>query len=365
MLDIKDLPKFKTSDGREIVLLPGWFENKVKIGWPYGIKDFETFVNTCILTEKSYPDSVEFCFNKLITADAMKSLIEESGYEFRGSERLLDLCTGPAVLPRVFKALGLCKEAYGVDVEDRSRAYSDDRLMSIWRNNRDSTYHEDHKYGLDVFQLYETVNRIQTGINNCFYMLFCVDDTNKDCSMDGYDVSDLLSYAPKKTFDVITMMFGMDYFDIDEFFQKVSSLLNVGGVFATVNDYCYDSFACAMHLPMDAPWLHVRVTRDDLFRYYDEFRPDIAEAARKAVYFPSIHITVKDYVRAAKENGLEICFYRRIIGTNYVRNVLFSDPFLRNYFRDIVLPDSRAINRSVVADDFFTSHLAMVFRKVG
>ena len=309
MIDTKSSPRFKASDGREIVLLPGWFEFRMDQGWPYDIKDFETFVNTCILTEKSYPTSAEFCLNKLITADAMRGLIEESGYEFRGSERLLDLCTGPAVLPRVFKALGLCKEAYGVDVEDRSGAYSDDMLMTIWRENRDSTYQEAHKYGANIFQWYEYINGIQTDINNCFYSLFSVDDANEDCSLDGYDVSDLLSYSPNKTFDVVTMMFGMDYFDIDEFFQKVSGLLGVGGIFATVNDYCYECSACAMHLPMDAPWLHVRVTKDDLFRYYDEFRPNIAEVAKKAVYFPSVLITVKDYVRAAKENGLELCFW--------------------------------------------------------
>ena len=195
-------------------------------------------------------------------------------------------------------------------------------------------------------------------------MLFSSTDTNKDCSMDGYDVSDLLSYAPNKTFDVITMSFGMDYFDIDEFFRKVSGLLSVGGVFATVNDYCYDCFACAMHLPMDAPWLHVRVTRDDLFRYYDEFRPDIAETARKAVYFPDVHVTAKDYVRAAKENGLELCFYRRLINTDRVREILFSIPLMRDYFREMVLPDSRHINRTAIADDFFATHLSMVFRKV-
>ena len=87
-----------------------------------------------------------------------------------------------------------------------------------------------------------------------------------------------------------------------------------------------------MHLPMDAPWLHVRVTRDDLFRYYDEFRPDIAETARKAVYFPDVHVTAKDYVRAAKEIGLELCFYRRLINTDRVREILFSIPLMRDYF---------------------------------
>ncbi|MCH7910850.1 MAG: hypothetical protein IIB38_14705 [Candidatus Hydrogenedentes bacterium] len=39
MTTMDDLPKFKASDGREIALLPGWFQNKVNIGWPHGIKE--------------------------------------------------------------------------------------------------------------------------------------------------------------------------------------------------------------------------------------------------------------------------------------------------------------------------------------
>jgi hypothetical protein len=109
MIDTKNSPKFRTSDGREILLLPGWFDNRMKQGWPYDIKNFRTFVETCILSEKSYSDTAAFCINKLITADAMKSLVEESGYEFMGSERLLGLCTGPAVLPRVFKSWGCAR----------------------------------------------------------------------------------------------------------------------------------------------------------------------------------------------------------------------------------------------------------------
>ena len=45
MTSMDDLPKFKASDGREIALLPGWFQNKVNMGWPLGIKDFKTFVD--------------------------------------------------------------------------------------------------------------------------------------------------------------------------------------------------------------------------------------------------------------------------------------------------------------------------------
>ena len=58
------------------------------------------------------------------------------------------------------QVLGLCKEVYGVDVENRNGAYSDDKLMSIGRESRDFTYPEADKYGLDIFQCYENINRM-------------------------------------------------------------------------------------------------------------------------------------------------------------------------------------------------------------
>ena len=205
---------------------------------------------------------------------------------------------------------------------------------------------------------------MQIGINNCFNLLFAVDKANENCSMDSYIVSDFLSYEPSEKFDLVTMVSGADYFDMDEFFAKVSDLMEVGGVFSTFNEYTYEVFACAMHLPMDAPWLHARLTKEDLYRYYDEMRPDIAEAARKAIYFPSIHLTVRDYADAAGKSGLELICHRRNIPPQVVRDMLFTDPFLRDYFYNFVVPDARVVNPYVVPDDFFTSWLSMVFRKV-
>ena len=130
MTVIDEKSTFKTSDGRDIAFVPGWFENKNQ--WPYGITDFRTFVERCVLTETSYPRDPSFLLNKLITANSVKCLLEENGYDFGGEASMLNICTGPAVLPRVFKALGLCKEAHGVDVEDRGNAFTDDQLIAIW-----------------------------------------------------------------------------------------------------------------------------------------------------------------------------------------------------------------------------------------
>ena len=104
MTAMDDLPTFKASDGREIALLPGWFQQKAKIGWPRGIEDFNTFVETCVSVDVTYPKGVDFFINKLITANTMKCMLEENGVRLDGAARLLDVCTGPAVLPRAFKA---------------------------------------------------------------------------------------------------------------------------------------------------------------------------------------------------------------------------------------------------------------------
>ena len=122
--NIDELPIFKAGDGRDVSLLPGWFEKILNLGWPYGIKDFKKFVETCIEQPDAgvaYPVNPLLFLNKLVTANTIKCILEEIGYQFDGSARLLDICTGPAILPRAIKALGLCREAHGIDIQDRHK----------------------------------------------------------------------------------------------------------------------------------------------------------------------------------------------------------------------------------------------------
>lgn len=362
-MDIVEQSSFRTSDGREIALIPGWFELLKPGSWPYGAKDFRTFVEDSILDGKPYPTDPGFILNKLITANAMKNLVEESGRDLDGSARHLDICTGPAVLPRAFKALGLTGEAHGIDVLDRRGDCPDERLLAIWRENRDTIDAPGAENGKRIFDLFERTNSLQTGINNCFEMLFRVGDIKNDLSMDAYTVGDFLEYEAPAPFDLVTVTAGIEFFDPDEFFAKLSEMMAPGGIFATFNDYFYQMFGGSMSMPMDAPWLHARVTREDLFRYYREFRPDIADIAEKAVYFPATHKTAKDYVRAAARHGLELVSFRRQMQPYIIRDLLFENPFMRELFFTTVVPDCQVINDSVEPSDLFTYYLNMVLRK--
>ena len=363
MTALDDLPTFKASDGREIALWPGWFQQKATMGWPYGIKDFKTFVEACFSGDVTYPKDVDFFINKLITANSMKSLFEENGVRLDGSARMLDVCTGPAVLPRVFKALGWCAEAHGIDIKDRRHDFTDADFHSNWKQALASVTGGNKEIGLKIFDLYKEANSSQTGMTSCFDALFSFDGIKSGGLMDSYAVGDFLDYELPCKFDLVTLTGGMEYFDADRFFAKLSPMMETGGVFATFNDYFYEVHGAAMHLPMEAPWLHARRSKPDLLRYYEDFHPDIADYAKRAVYFPTTHYTAQDFIRAAASHGLEIITYRRQIQTNSVKKFFYTDPSLRDYFFERVLPDCRALNDTVHADDLFAYYLTLVFRK--
>lgn len=242
--------------------------------------------------------------------------------------------------------------------------FTDEEFRRLWKDGRDATYSEDFKYGNPVFYLYQEFNMSQTGgLSNCFDTLFRYDDIIDGDFMDSYAVSDFLAYDPPGKFDLVTLTGGMEYFDTERFFAKLSSILEPGGVFATFNDYFYELHGAAMHLPMGAPWLHARLSKPDLLRYYQEHHADISATAEQALYFPSTHCTVRDFISIATSHGLEMMAYRRSIGTPTLNNFFFTDPFLRDYFFGCVLPDSQALNETVTADDLFTYYLTLVFRK--
>ena len=280
-----------------------------------------------VALDASFPKTFMFFLNKLITANSMKCLFEENGVRLDGSARLLDVCTGPAVLPRAFKALGWCGEAHGVDISDRRADFTDQEFIDHWKDGCAAADEEKYQFGLPIFEMYETMNSDQTEITNCFDSLFSFADIKVDDLMDSYAVSDFLAYESRRKFDLVTLTGGMEYFDTDRFFAKLSSVMEAGGTFATFNDYFYELHGAAMNLPMEAPWLHARLSKPDLLRYYQEFHPDIADHARRAVYFPTTHFTVRDFIRTAGNHGLEIVSYRRAIQANTVKPALPRCPF--------------------------------------
>ena len=345
--------EFIASDGRKITLEPGWFELKTE--WPLGLS-FEAYANN-IGQEDEYPVNNWFFLNKLMTADAMYRLLLEHGFSpFDGP--MLDLCTGPAILPRAFKAMNICKESYGIDIKNRLEECSDDRLKQLWET---LPYTINRGEGEKIFDVYVQMSEAQTGLNNIFSFLGMDFDASR-LSMDGYVEGDFLNYSPNLKFPLVTLMGGLCFFDPSSFFAKLSEIMTPGGIFATFNDYFYQVWGGA-HLPMDAPWLHARLTKDDFLRYYETVRPGILEPVKKAFYSQSPHNTVVDFLKEARKHGFEPVAFHRLFDKQVIKPVLFETLESMNKFYKIILKDCLSVNPTVVPEDLFASILIMVLRK--
>ena len=181
-------------------------------------------------------------------------------------------------------------------------------------------------------------------------------------SIDGYIQDDFLNYSPDFKFPLVTLMGGLDFFDASSFFAKLSEIMAPGGIFATFNDYFYELWS-GMHLPMDAPWLHVRLTKDDFLRYYETMRPEILEPVKKACYSQASHNTTVDFTRKAREHGLEVVAFQRVFDKNTIQQLLFGTLENMNMVYKVILKDCLSVNPTVVPEDLFTKILIMVLRK--
>lgn len=356
--------QFVTSDGQKIDLVPGWFENKNE--WPYGIKDFNEFVEKVFGgTTNSYPKSYEFFVNKLVVFNHFREILSETLLRREKWPRALDIGTGPAIHPRLVKASGMCDEAWGIDLWDRRNEFSDDEAREYLANISALSVSDDKK---PLEDLADTVELFNSRMGNCYPLPVtrAVFDPHRSWKLDRFIVDDFMTWdAGTEKFDLVTAMMCIERFETRALFNKVHSLLNKDGVFFAVVTNWHDLYGGSMNLPMDAPWLHSQLNRDDLLRYYREMRPEIADAAEKCINFGNSHMTPFDYDDAARESRMKMLTYRRSLfhSRGRIRSLTMNQSGFFRYFFGIALPHARRINPYFSAPDAFTDYFTMVFIK--
>lgn len=353
---------FISSSGLHIDFVKGWFESKCQ--FPYGIKTFKEFVEKCFdHPQDTYPKTIEFFINKLAITQFFLDTLSENLSVLPRWNRILDIGTGPAIHPRVLRLLGFCKETYGIDILDRSNDYPD----AVFKQTCDFFYNlmmandfsENKRATLaNAAEVFKSV-----GHHGSPFYISSLLNQQRDFSLTKYIVDDFMKWDSKDlSFDLITGFMCIEYFKIAPFIQKISNLLNKGGIFYFIVDYWYGIWGQSMQLPMDAPWLHTRLSLDDIKRYYRECRGDIYKYAEKAIYFGSSHITSTDYINTANKYGLKLILCRRSFDEN-VNEYVWKINEMSEYFFKQVLPQAQKINPNVTNKDFFTRYLTMAFIK--
>lgn len=352
-----EIASFIRSDDEVIRFIRGWYN--LKNSWPYKIKTIKEFAELVIPDHVSYPRNYRFFVNKLVVFNYFYEVMREHcPYPIKW-HRVLDIGTGPAIHPRLMKGVGMCNEAWGIDVLDRSNDYPDALIKRYITNFRKYKWFP---------KTVETIERVSRDVSDTGYTIhtpFTAFPPNPNLELKKYIVSDFMDYDfGNQKFDCITAIMCIEYFDTTKLFEKVSSILRTGGLFFVIVDNWYELFGGSMHLPMDTPWLHARVSTDDLIRYYEEVRPDISPYAKQCMYVVRSHMTPTDYAMEARKAKMHLMSYRRGRGAwgFSIENVLFGGGLEAMFYNEI-LPQAQSINPSVMPSDFLTSYLTLVMVK--
>jgi SAM-dependent methyltransferase len=349
------------SNNRKINISKAWANSKTM--WPHDVTSFEDWGRFLSRSKNTnlYPRTPGFLLNKIMSSSYIRNLLDEYGL-MRDFDGMLDICTGPAILPRLFKFHGIVNQAVGIDIMDRSDEYDDeyvyDILSKVNYDGKVSVKPDDAKA---IAGTIEELVSVQNDLNFATEFLSFKDPGIDRLSLEKYMAGDFMTMDESCQYDLITLNAGMEYFDTEKFFAKVYRLLNKGGVFITFNDYFYDVWGASMHMTMDGPWLHTRLSKEDFFDYAQKHRSEWIETYKSSYYFPSTHKTVYDLIDEAKDAGLISKGFRRKIQKPLLNAVLGTD--VVSYLHQTVLPDARYLNPRVEVADFYTNYLTLVMVK--
>lgn len=334
---------FKTSFGKEIPFVAGYRSAHRKgsakelLGkWPPGPMTFQGFCK----------DLFEFrIMMDFLTSIGVFDKHMEKGLEIGGAE---------GAISRLLKGKEMVRHVTCIEVHDMKNQLSDARFNKLLGRVRLQGCKTDRCVGNFGHYLARSPSMKD------MYM-------SAKPTLDRYIVGDV--YNLNETFDWISAFLCMEYFDLEEFFPKVCSLLNNGGIFFfLVNNWWWP--VNSTWIVGDFPYACQRLTRDDLEKYFNETYPDETQDILKRYdYFHKgkQHPTLDDCVEMADQSGLSFLSARRLttVLDSHVKTPI--TPAVVNTCKGSrladVLEDIHTFNPSVRLADIQTTFLMGVFKK--
>ena len=295
-------------------------------------------------------------------------------------KKSLDIGCGNAIQPRILKGLGIVDEAVGIDVFDRSSGINERELSRRHRQFRrlrmidpilqriEAVPPNSRSYVQQAMQSNLPNPRAQFKRNvgwlpdvEVYRLRF-----KRKPTLDRYITGDVFDLDEK--FDLITSFYSLEWFEVRSLFRKISSLLEPGGVFFALTTNWWRPFNSTTLAGL-FPYACQRLTKQDYFRYIDEFFPDNAEGMKIAYgYFDPGHPTLSDYIEIGHENGLIGLDRRSIPVPGDLANNQGITPL--GYLRldptilMSVLDDVHEFRPDVRLDDLLTHSSAIIFQKI-
>ena len=184
----------------------------------------------------------------------------------------------------------------------------------------------------------------------------------------NFIIGDFIEHPLTQTYDLISALLCIEYFDPEKLFARVSSLLNPGGTFVFLVNYWWFPVNSIEHAG-DFPYACQRLTKDDFRKYLEECEPNNTNAImeRYDYFHKGNPQTLTSYEKLAKKNGLSLLGEKRCMPSDHTspRTPLMPstlDKYPETQLDD-VLKDIHQFRTDVSVADLKTAFVMMAFQK--
>ena len=237
----------------------------------------------------------------------MMDLLSDNGIELK-VKRALDVGGMEGTVSRLLKNSGQAAICDCVDIHEYGKTLTDEKFVSYLRSYRrlyrwrpakvlmNFEAHFDHRLNRERFSEYLSLGRA-FGIDN--YLT---------CGFEAMEES-----VP---YDFVSALGCLSYFELNNFFRKLSKVVAPGGLFYFFSD-CWWTQCNSTAITGGFPWCIQRLETDDVLRYFKEQHPEVSlgEVERRLSYYHKgkERPTITDYINVAGEYGFSVVATRRHI----------------------------------------------------
>lgn len=192
-------------------------------------------------------------------------------------------------------------------------------------------------------------------------------DLERTPRLDEFIHGDFHQHDFEYSFGLITAFLCLEYFDIELTFERVSSLLEKGGIFAFLVNYWWWPVNSTV-IVGDFPYAAQRLERDDLKSYYEQEYPELVDdVLQRYDYF---HKTdrkpvLNDYIERAHEHDLRLAGAQRLFpqSTTHPKTPVPPVELVKQGHLTSTLRDIHEFRTDVSLADLQTAYVQCVFIK--
>jgi SAM-dependent methyltransferase len=369
---------FETSYGDKIALMPG----VEKILYPYSNDEehyrdqLENGYASPRFLHKKVKSRITNIGTDLDSYTLVIDFLEELNLLSGQYERALDIAGAPGIHGALLRG----NYARYVDVAD-VRDGTDPQLTrklkrALWKYRLQKIEDRLFKGGL----LRHRVKRVQhlEHLNTPSFKNYYNFNFRRKPDVDRFIVGDWRETVTQQ-YDFIMSFMSFWLWDHKQAIPKVASSLNPGGIFVTLAPYCWAGRGLGgvgSLLGGAFPFFEQRLTLTDMKRYYEQFKPNLAQHVEEVYRFFDPHRpSINQYVECALENGLVVRGTKRLY-YNYKKLALTYEEFfgatvvVNSGLQDAIVADAGEVLRNIgrfrndiTFEDLLTKGVILVFQK--